>query len=124
MIKKLIAGLFMVSVLMVTVALPAVADPTCYTGCAPGTGGPSPGGPSPGGPGPGGIIGGVPTPTPGAATSPSTPAPVPLASQSVPSGGLPFTGGDVEQSLAIAVVLVGAGFGMVRISRRRGRAAH
>ena len=32
-------------------------------------------------------------------TSPSSPAPVPLASQSVPSGGLPFTGADIEQSV-------------------------
>jgi hypothetical protein len=118
-IKKLIAGLFLVSVLTVAVTLPAVADPTCYTGCSP-----IPGVPVPGIPVPGGFVGSGPTPTPGAQTSPSTPAPVPLASQSVPSGGLPFTGADVEQSAAIAVVALGAGFVLVRVGRRRRRAAH
>jgi hypothetical protein len=113
-IKKLIAALFLVSMLTVAASLPAVADPTCYTGCSP----------IPGGPGPGGFVGPGPTPTPGVHTSPSTPAPVPLAGQSVPSGGLPLTGADIEQGAAIAVVLLGAGIALVRVSRRRGRAAH
>jgi hypothetical protein len=96
----------MAGVLIVGVSFPAMADTTCYTGCSPP---------------PGGITGTVPSPTPGVRVTQSPPATVPFTSQAVPSGGLPFTGADIEQSLVIAVVLVGGGFALVRIGRRRSR---
>ena len=60
--------------------------------------------------------------TPGVAASQSPAASVPVVAPSVPSsGGLPFTGADIEQSLGAAAVLLVAGAAIVRVSRRRAR---
>jgi hypothetical protein len=86
-------------------ALPAGADPTCYTGC---------------GPGPETVVGSGPETSPGVPVSQTSPEPVPAPKQSVPSsGGLPLTGGDIEQSAGIATVLLVAGATLVRVHRRR-----
>jgi LPXTG-motif cell wall-anchored protein len=86
-------------------SLPAGADPTCYTGC---------------GPGPQTVVGSGPSTSPGLPGPQTSPEPVPAPKQSVPSsGGLPLTGGDIEQSAGIAAVLLVAGAAMVRVNRRR-----
>ncbi len=106
-IRKLIVGIFMASVLMVGFSLPAFADPSCYTGCFPG---------------PVSIVGKGPSVAPSGPGVLSTPAPLPRAGSSVPSsGGLPFTGADVEQSIGLAAVLVVAGVAVLRVGRRRAR---
>jgi hypothetical protein len=97
-VRKLIGGVVLVSAVTLGVTLPAFADSTCYTGCTnapPGQLGPAPG------------------------TAPSGP-PV-LEPTSVP-GGLPLTGADIEESVAVASVLLVAGVVLVRINRRRAQA--
>ena len=85
--------------------LPAAADPTCYTEC---------------GPGPATILGAAPAVAP----SGPNPSPSPIPKQSVPTpGGLPVTGADIEQTAGIAIVLLVAGAGMVRVNRRRNASA-
>jgi LPXTG-motif cell wall-anchored protein len=82
--------------------LPAAADPTCYTAC---------------GPGPATILGAAPAVAPSGPTGP-------IPTQSVPTpGGLPVTGADIEQTAGIAIVLLVAGAGMVRVNRRRAASA-
>ena len=102
MIKKFIVGVCTASVVTIGFSVPALADPTCYTGC---------------GPAPISIVGGGPSISPGGPKSP-----LPPPTESVPNpGGLPFTGGDVEQIAGLAAVLLVGGAAMVRISRRRTR---
>jgi hypothetical protein len=115
-VRKLIAGTALASALTLGFSLPALADPTCYTGC-----GPSPstilgGGPSTSPGGPATILGGGPS------TPPIAVAPAPVPHESAPPpGGLPFTGTDIEQSVAVASVLLVAGVALVRINRRKAR---
>jgi len=103
----------MAGVVILGFSLPASADDTCYTQCAP----------TPiGAVGQGSVVQGQVTTTPGVAASQSPSATVPVAAQSVrSSGGLPFTGADIEQSLGAAAVLLVAGAAMVRVGRRRAR---
>lgn len=87
-------------------SLPAGADTTCYTGCTPT---------------PPGIVELGPATTPGVPNSHAA-TPLPTPTESVPgSGGLPLTGADIEQSVAVAGVLLVAGAVMVRTKRRRPR---
>jgi hypothetical protein len=58
---------------------------------------------------------------PGFLSSQSPHVPVPVQTQSTPAPGLPFTGADIEQSVAVASVLVVAGGVLVRRQRRRAR---
>jgi hypothetical protein len=111
-LRKLAVGLAMAGVVILGISLPASADDTCYTQCAP----------TPiGAVGQGSVVQGQVT-TPGVAASQSPSATVPVAAQSVrSSGGLPFTGADIEQSLGAAAVLLVAGAAMVRVGRRRAR---
>jgi len=110
-LRKLVVGLSMAGVVILGFSLPASADGTCYTKCSP----------APiGAVGQGSVVQGQ--VTPGVAASQSPPVTVPVATQSVPSsGGLPFTGADVEQSLGAAGVLLVAGAAITRVSRRRAR---
>ena len=60
------------------------------------------------------------------ATSATTPTPVPLAEPATPvaaSGGLPFTGADIEEMAAVGAGALVVGCLMVRRSRRVRRAA-
>jgi hypothetical protein len=103
--RKLIVGAVMAVAVSLGFSHPAVADPTCYTDC---------------GPGPQTIVGSGPSTSPGGPTPQFSPAPVPIPKQSVvSSGGLPLTGADVEESAAIATVLLVAGAALVRVGRRR-----
>jgi len=96
-----------------SLSLPAFAGTTCYVGCAPGPIAPV------------GIVGGGQSTSPGLAAvsgTQATPSVAPPAKQAVQSsGGLPFTGADIEQIVGIAGVLLVAGMVMVRMSRRRAR---
>jgi hypothetical protein len=100
-VKKLILGLVLVGGVTLGLSFPAFAA-GCYTGCVPS---------------PPGLVGGGPSVSPSA---PSVSVPLPAPSESVP-GGLPFTGADIAQSVAIAVVLLVAGTVLVRINRRKAR---
>jgi hypothetical protein len=109
--RKLVVGLSMTGAVILGFSLPAAADGTCYTNCSP----------APiGAVGQGSVVQGQ--VTPGVAASQAPAVTVPVATQSVPSsGGLPFTGADVEQGLGAAAVLLVAGAAMIRVSRRRAR---
>jgi len=105
-VRKAIIGVVVAGVVTLGLSLPAGADPGCYTGCSPS---------------PTNLIGlGPSTLVGGPAVAPSAPVPGPSASAPAP-GGLPFTGADIEQTVAVACVLLVAGAAMVRI-RRRSRA--
>jgi hypothetical protein len=107
MIRRIIVGAIVVSGLSIGLSYPAFADP-CYTGC---------------GPGPVSIVGSGSVP-PGLLNSQSPHAPLPAPTESVPAPpGLPFTGADIEQIVGIASVLLVGGVVLVRINRRRARAA-
>ena len=102
MIRKFIVGVFTASVVTIGISVPALADPSCYTGC---------------GPAPISIVGGAPSLAPN-----GPPAHAPVPSEAVPTpGGLPITGGDIEQSIGIAAALLVGGFALVRGGRRRNR---
>ena len=88
---------------MLGVSVPAFASP-CYVGCTPG---------------PVQVVGSGPSVPPGFLSTQSPHVPVPVATQSAPSPGLPFTGADVEQSVVVASVLVTVGGVLVRRQRRR-----
>jgi hypothetical protein len=111
-LRKFVAGLAMAGVVVLGFSLPASADGTCYTTCSP----------TPiGAVGQGSVVQGS-VIAPGVAASQSPSATVPVATQSVSSsGGLPFTGADIEQSLGAAALLLVAGAAFVRVSRRRAR---
>lgn len=92
-------GLVM-SAAVVAVPSMAFADSTCYTGCT-------------------GPAQGVTTPT----TAPA-PAQAPIEPVQAPtSGGLPFTGADIEGMAAVGAGALVLGGVMVRRSRRHSRAA-
>ncbi len=113
MLRKLVVGVALAGAVTLGFSLPAFADHTCYTACTPlpvGSVGQGP-------------VGHGPATTPGVAASQSPSAPVPTRSV-VSSGGLPFTGADIEQSAGAAAVLLAAGAAMVRVSRRRARPVH
>jgi hypothetical protein len=104
-VRKLIVGAVMAGAVTLGISYPAGADPTCYTEC---------------GPGPETVLGSGPSTAPGGPISQPAPAPELAPTQSVPSsGGLPLTGGDIEQSAAIATVALVAGVAMVRVGRRK-----
>lgn len=93
-------GLVM-SAAVVVVPSAAFADTTCYTGCS----GPTSGVTTP------------PTSTPAPAQAPIEPVAAPT------SGGLPFTGADIEGMAAVGAGALVLGGVMVRRSRRHSRAA-
>jgi len=120
-LKKLVVGVALAGAVTLGFTLPAFADQTCYTACTPlpvGSVGQGPVGSVGQGP-----VGHGPATTPGVAASQSPSAPAPTRSV-VSSGGLPFTGTDIEQSAGAAAVLLVAGAAMVRFSRRRARPIH
>ncbi len=103
MIRKLIAGAVVAGGVTIGLSLPAFATP-CYVGCTPG---------------PVEIVGSGPSVPPGFLSSQSPHVPVPAQTQAAPAPGLPFTGADIEQSVAVASVLLVAGGVLVRRQRRR-----
>jgi len=112
-LRKLVVGFALGGAVALGFSFPAFADPTCYTACTPlpvGSVGQGP-------------VGLGPATTPGVAASQSPSAPVPTRSVES-SGGLPFTGADIEQSAGAAAVLLVAGAAMVRFGRRRARPIH
>ena len=104
MVRKAIIGIVVAGVVTLGLSLPAGADPGCYTGCSPG---------------PSTLIGAGPSTLAGGPSGPPSVAPAPGPSAAAPApGGLPFTGADIEQLVAIACVLIVAGAAMVRLRRR------
>lgn len=69
------------------------------------------------------MVGSGPSVPPGFLSSQSPHVPVPAPTESAPAPGLPFTGADIEQSVAVASVLVAAGAVLVRRQRRRAPSA-
>jgi len=102
MVKKLLAGLAVAGAASLGATLPSYAATTpCYVGCSPG-----------------------PIPT---GSVPGVPQDVhtrPVGTPQEPSPGLPFTGADIAESAALAVVLVTVGGVLLVVSRRSARRAH
>ena len=94
-------GLALSTLGVVAVPTMAFADSTCYTGCS---------GPAVGG-----------------STATSAPAPIPVSSpvepaQAPASGGLAFTGADIEGMAAVGAGALLVGGVLIRRSRRHGQA--
>jgi hypothetical protein len=98
--KKKLLGLGLgVAMSAAVVALPtaAFADSTCYTGCSQSQGGVTPQ-----------VV--------------NTPAVAPVEPKQAASGGLPFTGADIEEMAAVGAGALLVGGALVRRSRRTSQA--